>query len=201
VLPHIFETFAQADDTLDRSRGGLGLGLALVKGLVELHGGDVQAESEGVGRGTTFTLRFPLAWGAAAPQGQIASDGAPPEPLRVLVVDDIRDVADALRELLELSGYTVAVAFSGPEALEVARQFRPEVVLCDLGLPGMDGYAVAAALRQDPVTAGARLIALSGYGQQEDQRRSRETGFDLHLTKPVKFEVLQRLLVREPESS
>jgi PAS domain S-box-containing protein len=200
VLPHIFESFAQADDTLDRSRGGLGLGLALVKGLVELHGGDVRAESEGVGRGTTFTLRFPLARGAAVPQ-RPAADGAPPEPLRVLVVDDIHDVADALRQLLELSGHTVAVAFSGPEALEVARQFRPEVVLCDLGLPGMDGYAVATALRQDPITAGARLIALSGYGQQEDQRRSRETGFDLHLTKPVEFKVLQRLLVREPEGS
>jgi CheY-like chemotaxis protein len=115
-------------------------------------------------------------------------------------VDDIRDAADSLGEVLELAGYTVTVAYSGPEALEVARQLRSEVVLCDLGLPGMDGYAVAAALRQDPVTAGARLIALSGYGQEEDQRRSREAGFDLHLTKPVEFEVLQRLLAAETEA-
>jgi PAS domain S-box-containing protein len=200
MLPHVFERFAQVDDSLDRSRGGLGLGLALVKGLMELHGGDVRAESEGVGHGTTFTLRLPLARGAAAPETPGAPAEAPPGRLRILIVDDIRDAADSLGEVLELAGYTVTVAYSGPEALEVARQLRSEVVLCDLGLPGMDGYAVAAALRQDPVTAGARLIALSGYGQEEDQRRSREAGFDLHLTKPVEFEVLQRLLAAETEA-
>src|SRR5205823_3427292 len=120
--------------------------------------------------------------------------GVPTGPLRVLIVEDNRDAAESLRDLLELAGNTVSVAYSGPEALEVAQQFRPEVVLCDLGLPGMDGYQVARALRQDLVTATASLIAISGYGEEEDRHRSREAGFDLHLTKPVDFNTLLRVL-------
>jgi CheY-like chemotaxis protein len=199
VLPHVFEPFAQADRSLDRTRGGLGLGLALVKGLTELHGGDVRVESGGVGRGTAFTLLLPTAPGSSpsvpASPPRVPSTG----PIRILVVEDNRDAAETLRDLLELSGCRVAVAYAGPEAVAAAGQFRPEVVLCDLGLPGMDGYQVAAALRQDPALAQTRLIAISGYGQQEDQRRAREAGFDLHLTKPVEFAELQRLLEVRPE--
>jgi PAS domain S-box-containing protein len=194
VLPHVFETFTQADRTLDRSRGGLGLGLALVKRLVEMHGGEVWAESEGLGRGAAFTFWLPLerqptpSEEAAAPAG--TADGA----RRILVVEDNRDAAETLRELLELFGHTVEVAYSGSAGVEAARTFQPEVVLCDLGLPGMDGYAVAAELRREPATASARLIAVSGYGQDEDRYRSREAGFDVHLTKPVDLVELERLV-------
>jgi signal transduction histidine kinase len=204
LLPHVFESFIQADRSLERSRGGLGLGLPLVRGMVELHGGEVRAESKGPGRGAEFTVLLPapspsppVAESAPSP---VESEEVPPvaagpiAPLRILVVEDNRDAAETLRDLLELAGYTVSVAYSGPEAVAVARQFLPKVVLCDLGIPGMDGYQVAEALRQDPATAAARLIAVSGYGEEEDRRRSREAGFDRHLTKPVVFGELQSLL-------
>jgi CheY-like chemotaxis protein len=123
----------------------------------------------------------------------------PAGPIRILIVEDNQDAAESLRDLLELYGCTVEAARSGLEALDAARRYLPEVVLCDLGLPGMDGYQVAAALRQDPLTAKARLIAISGYGQEEAQRRSREAGFDLHLTKPIDFDELQRLLEVVPQ--
>jgi CheY-like chemotaxis protein/anti-sigma regulatory factor (Ser/Thr protein kinase) len=193
MLPHVFKPFAQSDRSLDRSAGGLGLGLALVKGLVDLHQGAVRARSEGVGRGAEFTIRLPLAQQPAADKAATGT-AAPVGPIRVLIVEDNRDAAETLRDLLEMSGCTVAVADSGPGALALGEPFQSEVVLCDLGLPGMDGYQVAKALRRNPVTARARLIALSGYGQEEDERRSREAGFDLHLTKPVDFDELQRLL-------
>jgi CheY-like chemotaxis protein len=199
MLPRVFETFTQADRSLDRSQGGLGLGLALVKGLVELHGGQVQAHSEGVGRGAEFTVRLPLAAPPAASEVRELSAPAATGPIRVLIVEDNRDAAETLRDLLELSGCTVAVAYSGPEALEMARGFHPEVVLCDLGLPGMNGYEVAAALRQDPAAATARLIAVTGYGQEEDRRRSHDAGFDIHLTKPIDPDELQRLLEVAPQ--
>jgi signal transduction histidine kinase/ActR/RegA family two-component response regulator len=199
MLSQVFDLFAQADRTLDRSRGGLGLGLALVKGLVELHGGDVRAESEGLGRGATFTVRLPIRPAPPATARIAAPSNLSGGPIRILIVEDNRDTAETLRDLLELSGCTVAVAYSGAEGVEAARQLRPEVVLCDLGLPGMDGYQVAAALRQDPDLAGARLIAISGYGQEEDQLRAREAGFDLHLTKPVEFAELRRLLEVAPK--
>jgi PAS domain S-box-containing protein len=200
ILPHVFDTFAQADRTLERSSGGLGLGLALVKGLVALHGGEAQAESDGIGCGAEFTVRLPA---IAAPD---AGGPAPVHrrsagPLRVLIVEDHRDAAESLRDLLELSGCTVQVAYSGRRGVETARQFRPDVVLCDLGLPELNGYEVAAALRADPTTATARLIALSGYGREEDQLRCRQAGFDLHLTKPVDFAELERLLEPEPGGS
>jgi PAS domain S-box-containing protein len=198
LLPHVFETFAQGERTLDRSQGGLGLGLALVKGLVELHGGEVRAESAGPGRGAAFTLLLPTVAvdttteTAAAPTS--SEQAAPPHPLRILVVEDNRDAAETLRDLLELRGYTVQVAYSGPAALELGPQFQPEVLLCDLGLPEIDGYQVAKALRRDPTTTAARMIAISGYGQEEDRRRSQEAGFDRHLTKPVDFDELTALL-------
>jgi PAS domain S-box-containing protein len=199
MLPHIFESFTQADRSLDRSRGGLGLGLALVKGLVELHRGEVRAFSEGAGRGAEFTVLLPT---IAAPvvSVPVARPALVPTALvRVLVVEDNVDTAHSLRDLLELCDHTVQVAYSGPEAVVIASRFCPEVVLCDLGLPGMDGYQVAAALRQNPATASARLIAISGYGQEEAQRRSAEVGFHAHLIKPIDFDELRRLLQVQPE--
>jgi PAS domain S-box-containing protein len=201
VLARMFDAFSQADTSLDRARGGLGLGLALVKGLVELHGGEVQASSEGVGRGAEFTIRLPLDVPAAADE---PTEGERPDsqaPSRVLVVEDNIDAAQSLRMLLKMSGHQVAVAHDGPAALEAAGSFRPELVLCDLGLPGgMSGYDVARALRQAPETAGTSLIALSGYGRDEDRRRSHEAGFDLHLTKPVDFARLRQVLASPPRS-
>jgi signal transduction histidine kinase/ActR/RegA family two-component response regulator len=194
LLPHVFEAFTQADRSLDRSRGGLGLGLAMVKGLVEEHGGEVRVESAGLGHGTEFTLRLPLATAPAAVEESAPPAAVPSGPRRVLVVEDSRPAAEILRNLLESSGHTVEVAYSGPDAVPAAQQFQPDVVLCDLGLPGMDGYQVAAALRQNSATARVRLIALSGYGQEEDLGRSADAGFNLHLTKPVDYAELERLL-------
>jgi CheY-like chemotaxis protein len=165
---------------------------------VELHGGEVRADSAGVGCGTEITLRLPVAPAPRASQKVPAPAAGPAGPLRVLNVEDNRDAAETLRDLLELSGHTVEVAHSGLSGVEAAQQFQPHVVLCDLGLPGMDGYQVAMELRRDPSTANARLIALSGYGLEEDLRRSVEAGFNLHLTKPVDFAELERLLEASP---
>ena len=198
MLPRVWETFAQADRSIHRSRGGLGLGLALVKGLVELHGGTVQAASAGPGRGAEFTFWLPLEQDAAALGASPADLPHAGRALRVLIVEDNRDAAETLRVFLELSGHEVMVAHTGLEGLEAARNLRPGVVLCDLGLPGLDGYGVARALRADPATVQARLIAVSGYGQEEDQRRCREAGFDLHMTKPVDPVSLRRLLASLP---
>lgn len=194
MLSRVFETFTQADRSMERSRGGLGLGLALVKGLVQLHGGEVEAFSAGPGQGAEFLFRLPLEQEAAAPAAAPARAGPNGHPRRVLIVEDNRDGADSLRLLLELMGHDVRVALNGSAGIQVAAEFRPEVVLCDLGLPGMNGFAVAAALRGEPATAGARLIAVSGYGQEEDRRRCQEAGFDLHLTKPVELDELVRVL-------
>jgi signal transduction histidine kinase len=194
LLPRVFEMFTQADRTLDRSRGGLGLGLALVKGLVELHGGRVTAASEGPGKGAQFTVRFPLDSNEEAPVPALEASSVS-GPLRILVIEDSRDGAESLRLLLALSGHEVRVAHTGPAGIQAAREFQPAIVLCDLGLPGgLSGYDVARSLRQDPATAQARLIAVSGYGQPEDQARARVAGFDLHLTKPVDPAELQRRL-------
>jgi PAS domain S-box-containing protein len=196
ILAQLFEPFSQADRSLDRSRGGLGLGLALVKGLVELHGGTIRAASAGLGRGSEFTVRLPLNPDLSLPapaNGPAAALAG--NALHVLIVEDNRDTAESLRLLLELQGYEVDVAFTGGAALESARRLRPDLVLCDIGLPGgMDGYEVARALRADPPRVPLHLIALSGYGQEEDQRRARQAGFDRHLTKPVDPGVLTQLL-------
>jgi len=197
-LPHIFEPFTQADRSLDRRLGGLGLGLALVKGLVEMHGGSVRAHSEGVGRGAEITFCLPLE--ADAPETQSAPPAPSREapladrPLRVLVIEDNEDGAEMLRELLELRGHEVQVASCGPTGVEAAHRFLPDVVLCDIGLPGMDGYAVARALRSAPDTTSMKLIAVTGYGQESDRARSLEAGFDVHLTKPVHPDALARTL-------
>jgi signal transduction histidine kinase/CheY-like chemotaxis protein len=205
VLPYVFEIFTQADQSLDRSQGGLGVGLAVVKGLIELHGGEVRAKSDGLGRGAEFSLLLPLEMAAAqapaeAPaveeEEEIAEPASVDGARRILVVEDNPDAAATLRDFLELSGHEVELAVSGMDGVQAARKFHPEVVLCDLGLPGMDGFEVAAELRRDPETASAKLIAVTGYGRDEDRRRSKEAGFDLHLTKPVDPAQLRALLQR-----
>jgi signal transduction histidine kinase len=203
LLPHVFEVFTQADHTLDRAKGGLGVGLAVVKGVIEHHGGEVRASSDGEpGHGAEFKLLLPLdtaAAAGAAPEAVAveAAGGRPTAALkarRVLVVEDHQDTSETLRDLLELAGFEVEIAASGADGVAAARQFHPDVVLCDLGLPGMNGYEVASTLRRDPATASARLIAMTGYGGEEDRRRSHEAGFDVHLTKPVDPGLLRRLL-------
>jgi signal transduction histidine kinase len=195
LLPHVFEVFTQADHSLDRSKGGLGVGLAVVKGLVELHGGEVQAASRGEGRGAEFSLLLPLDEVRLQ-----ASREAQHEPhvagRRILVVEDNPDAGATLRDFLELYGFEVELASNGRAGIEAARQFHPEVVLCDLGLPEIDGFEVAARLRRDPATASARLIAVTGYGREEDRRKSKAAGFDLHLTKPVDPVQLRQMLQR-----
>lgn len=197
----VFEAFAQGDRSLDRRRGGLGLGLALVKGLVEEHGGTVSAHSDGPGLGSTFEVRLPLARSAAprAP-ASVAPAVAARLSHRVLVVDDIADIADTLRLVLELMGHEVETASSGTEAVEKARRFSPRIMLCDLGLPGMNGYEVAAVVRADPALASMYLVALSGYAAPDDRRRALRVGFDRHMAKPIDFDELERVIAGVPAS-
>jgi CheY-like chemotaxis protein len=195
ILRRLFEPFSQADRSLARSRGGLGLGLALVKGLVELHGGLVQAESPGPGQGSEFTILLPLTQMIAAPKPPESTSPSVGHSLGVLVIEDHQDVAESLRIVLELFGYRVTVSYTGPAGLEAFHQVRPDVVLCDIGLPGgMDGYAVARALREAQGGRPLHLIAVSGYGQEEDQRRALQAGFDRHLTKPIDPKQLRQIL-------
>jgi PAS domain S-box-containing protein len=201
MLPRLFDVFAQADRTLERTRGGLGLGLSVVKGLVDLHGGQVAAASKGPGRGAEFTVRLPLETkpttlaATSAPSPASVKTAVPSrEGLRVLVVEDQRDAAASLRMLLEVLGHETRVAYTGPDGVCAAAEWRPDIVLCDIGLPGLDGYGVARELRLNPITAQVRLLALTGYGTDEDRRLTREAGFDLHLTKPVAPETLQDVL-------
>jgi CheY-like chemotaxis protein len=172
--------------------GGLGLA-RLARGLVDLHGGSVQASS-GPGRGSAFTVRLPL---EDEPAGKPASGVAALEclPRRILVIEDNVDAACSLRLLLDAGGHRAAVAYSAAAGLAKAREFRPEIIVCDIGLPGgMDGYGFARAARQDPALKDAYLIAMTGYGQEEDRRRAREAGFDVHLVKPADPQVLERLI-------
>jgi PAS domain S-box-containing protein len=194
LLEKLFVPFMQADQTLDRSAGGLGLGLALVKGLVELHGGRVHAASDGPGRGAVFTMRLPLE--SKAGSGREVSPGAPRanQALKLLIVEDNKDAAVSLKEVLELTGYQVAMAFTGTEGVRMARALRPDAVLCDIGLPEIDGYGVARLLREDPSTRELFLVALSGYAAPEDLEKSRDAGFDHHVAKPPSIEALQTLL-------
>jgi two-component system CheB/CheR fusion protein len=175
--------------------GGLGLGLALVKGLVERHRGTIEVSSGGKGAGTEFVVRLPLA--AAPPRVEVAPAAAQ-RARRILVIEDNLDAAESLRLALELEGHEVFVAHDGPQGIERARQLGPEVVLCDIGLPDMDGYAVAKALRRETGLRDTFLVALTGYALPEDQRRAAEAGFDAHLTKPATVEGVQDVIGRAP---
>jgi two-component system, sensor histidine kinase len=197
MLDEVFEMFTQVNRTLDRSQGGLGIGLSLVRRLTEMHGGEVTADSKGLGHGSTFTVRLPLMDAAQSPAaGDEAAQCEPPQRprLRILVVDDIADVADVLKMLLDLEGFETLVAYSGQTALASAGEFRPDVVICDIGLPEMDGHEIARRLRADPKVASATLIALTGWGAEGELRRTRESGFDFHLVKPVDANALLALL-------
>jgi signal transduction histidine kinase len=202
VLPHVFDLFTQADRSLDRAQGGLGLGLNICRQLIELHGGTVSAHSDGLGRGAEFTIRLP-----ALPEPEAgAAIGSFPEaraagleaiPRRILVVDDNRDTALTLSQLLNRRGHEVRTAYDGPGALKAAQDFKPDVFLLDLGLPGIDGYELARRLRSDGF-ADALLIAISGYAQASDQKESRAAGFDRHFAKPMEFGELLAAICPEP---
>jgi len=200
LLPRIFDIFVQATDHRDRAQGGLGIGLSLVRRLVEMHGGNITAHSAGTGKGSEFVVRLPVP--TASPPGPERPEhegrpqtGTKPPRRRILVVDDNVDAAESLARLLKrLYGQDVRVSHDGPGALESAAQFFPEVVLLDIGMPGMDGYEVAQRLRQNPNFSPLKLVALTGWGQETDRLRSKVVGFDLHLVKPVDLDALRRFL-------
>jgi signal transduction histidine kinase/ActR/RegA family two-component response regulator len=198
LLPRVFDLFTQADHGVARAQGGLGIGLTLVRSLVERHGGSVEAFSEGPGKGSEFIVRLPVA--AAPPEGgQRKGDGhAALAPVkvqrRVLIVDDNIDAARAFAEVAALWKHDVRIASNGAAALELAKSYHPDIVLLDIGLPGMSGYQVARQLRREPEFAKTTLVAVTGYGQEEDRRRSREAGFNHHLVKPVPPDTLYDLL-------
>jgi len=192
-LGTVFDMFMQIDRTQRRAQGGLGIGLTLVRSLVSMHGGTVEARSQGIDMGTEFVVRLPILAGVAAPAEAGQSLALLPSQ-RILVVDDNRDAADALSMLLSVLGATVSVAYGGPEALDLLDAARPDVVLLDIGMPGIDGYEVARHIRANPVHAGVLLIALTGWGQVEDRVRATRAGFDHHLVKPPDIDRLRSLL-------
>ena len=197
LLPNIFEMFMQGDQTLERTRGGLGIGLTLVRRLVEMHDGSIEARSGGPDEGSEFVVRLPLP--ALARHEPPRGAGPTAKVLtgcRILVVDDNKDSADSLGMLLRLGGNDTRTAYDGLEAVDVAETFRPDLVLLDIGLPKLNGYEVARRIRQQPWGRNATLVALTGWGQDEDRRRSQEAGFDLHLVKPVELEALEKLLAK-----
>jgi two-component system CheB/CheR fusion protein len=194
MLTRAFDLFAQADRSLCRSQGGLGIGLTLARRLVQMHGGSVQAFSDGPGKGTELVVRLPVLQRAHPAGPSPAGGNGPRSSRRILVVDDNVDAADSLAQFLGMAGHQVRTAYGGPAALEAARAYRPEAVLLDIGMPGMDGYEVARRLRQEAGLGGALVVALTGYGQEEDRRRSREATIDHHLVKPVDPEALEALL-------
>jgi PAS domain S-box-containing protein len=203
ALGSVFEMFTQVRSSLDRAQGGLGIGLSLVRRLVELHGGRVSAASDGAGQGSTFTVRLPLRPAGARPGAAPANDGAAAgpgsRPLRVLVVDDNADAADCLVALLGLLGHATRVAHDGPAGLRAAQEFKPDVAFLDIGLPGMSGHDVARAIRRAPGLHEMVLVALTGWGAAGDLAQSHEAGFDQHLTKPVSFEALAQALAAAEE--
>ena len=199
TLARLFEPFMQGKQSLDRGHGGLGLGLALVKGLVELHGGRISGSSAGVGHGSEFVVRLPLELPPAPDAGVAAPAAAPATTRRVLIIEDNLDSAESLREALLFQGHEVALAYDGRQGLACARSFRPDLVLCDLGLPGLDGYEVARALTEDPDQRDVFLVALSGYALPEDVERATQAGFRRHLAKPLSFAQLAEVFASVPQ--
>jgi len=197
LLAEVFEPFRQVDTSIERSQGGLGIGLALVKTLVEMHGGTVRAASVGAGRGSEFVVRLPaLTELPELPTPTAAARAVPTPERRLLVVDDNVDAAEGLAAMLQIWGYTVETAYDGPSAIERARAKPPNGAILDIGLPQMNGYEVARRLRADPATRDALLIALSGYGQDEDRQRARDAGFDHHFVKPIEPSALRAWLAK-----
>jgi CheY-like chemotaxis protein len=197
LVPRVFDVFVQGDRSLDRAEGGLGIGLTLVERLLTLHGGTIRAHSAGVGEGSEFVVRLPVVELAAAEPSSPPStkvERTRSRRLRVLVVDDNQDSRESLGMLLGFWGHDVLTASDGREAIDVARQERPDVVLLDIGLPGIDGYEVARRMLAQADKRRPALVAMTGYGQAEDRKRAREAGFALHLVKPVEPEALQRAL-------
>jgi CheY-like chemotaxis protein len=197
MLPRVFEMFKQVDRSLERSEGGLGIGLTLVQRLVEMHGGTVEAHSPGLGKGSEFVLRLPLALEDKKQKPQSVTDrqnAATPVSCRILVVDDNQDSADSIAILLRTMGNEVRSAHDGLEAVDAAAEFQPDIVLLDLGLPKLNGFDAARRIREQPGGQERVLIALTGWGQEEDRCRTKDAGFDHHLTKPIDFEVLRELL-------
>jgi PAS domain S-box-containing protein len=195
MLEQLFQPFTQAPQALDRSQGGLGLGLAMVKALVEQHGGVVTASSEGLGRGAEIVVRLPLAITSSTPRATLPP---PAGQHMILVIEDNPDLRDGLKTLLEMFGHDVVVADEGSSGVELVRIHRPSLVLCDIGLPGMNGYEVAHAIRNDPALRKVHLVALSGYARPEDRQLSIEAGFNEHISKPPSVERLKRLLAEAP---
>jgi PAS domain S-box-containing protein len=202
MLGQVFEMFTQVDRSLDRSQGGLGIGLTLVRRLVELHGGSVEAHSDGPGKGSEFIVRLPLIHNLAKSEepinGEVSSDAASTRTHRILAVDDNQDAVDILARTLQLKGHEVQTAYDGIAAVDVAARFKPEIVLLDIGLPRLSGYDVARRIRQQPGGDAVTLIAITGWGQEEDRRQSEQSGFDLHLVKPVDPIALLKLLAELP---
>ena len=202
LLPHIFDLFTQSERSLDRSQGGLGIGLALVHRLVEMHEGKVTVHSS-LGQGSEFVVRLPMMANPAPEPPSTDKDTADPNvpSLRVLVVDDSVDTAESLALLLQECGHEVRIVHDGPTALDAALDYRPDVVLLDIGLPKLDGYEVAKRMRQQPALQSVVLIAMTGYGQESDRQHSQEAGFDHHLSKPADFGKLQEILGAIPKSA
>ena len=201
LLPNIFELFTQSARSLDRAQGGLGIGLTLVQRLVELHDGSITAHSEGPGEGSLFIVRLPVQQEQPETESSARRNRTHPGR-RIVVVDDNKGAANMLSMLLTKSGdHEVAMAYDGPSALEKIKEFAPEIVLLDIGLPGMDGFQVARALRESPQFRHIILIALTGYGQEADRKRSKEAGFDRHLVKPVQLAEVEELLIEFQQSS
>ncbi|HET7133956.1 MAG TPA: response regulator, partial [Gammaproteobacteria bacterium] len=194
MLSRIFEPYQQANRSHERTTGGLGLGLTVCRRLVEMHGGTVEVHSEGLGRGSQFVVRVALAEPLDTQRSSPAPESEPPPARRVFVIDDNRDAADTLARLMEMWGHDVSTYTSGPAALEAAAASLPDVVLLDIGMPGMDGFEVARRLRALSGSCGLRVIAMTGYGGADDRRKSADSGIDEHLVKPVDLTALQSLL-------
>ena len=193
-MGQIFEMFVQVDRTLERSQAGLGVGLTLAKRLVELHGGSIEAHSDGPGKGSEFVVRLPLTYARVSDRGMPAVPASESPGRRILLADDNVDFAASLGQLLSARGHDVRIAHDGAEALRTAEQFRPEVAFVDIGMPKVHGYEVARRMRADPATARTLLVAVTGWGQENDRRRAREAGFDRHLVKPVDPEEIESIL-------
>ncbi len=195
LVEHLFAPFTQASQGLARSEGGLGLGLALVKGFSELHGGSASARSDGYGAGAAFTLRLPVIEADESRDMPDQPGTVNPESRSIVIIEDNRDTAETLRALLMMDGHQVQIAADGDSGVELVLGRKPDLVICDIGLPGgKDGYGVARTLRNAPSLKGLCLIALSGYGQDQDRKKALESGFDQHLLKPVSYEQLQAVI-------